>query len=164
LSAPEWKADKEVPMRRIAVATGLVLAFAAGARAQTWSAEQQEIWRLEEQQWKMGAAKDLSWIDSMTHPNLVYWDNDVPAPQNRASLARWSKYQSGASTTLEQELYPLALTITGNVGVAQYYYRAVRESSDKKRTTVTGRYTDVFVKEGGRWLFITWAGGDDPAD
>ena len=28
--------------------------------------------------------------------------------------------------------------------------------------TVTGRYTDVFIKEGTRWLFITWAGGDDP--
>lgn len=30
------------------------------------------------------------------------------------------------------------------------------------REMVTGRYTDVLVKEGGRWLFITWAGGDDP--
>jgi hypothetical protein len=27
---------------------------------------------------------------------------------------------------------------------------------------VTGHYTDVLVKEGGRWLFITWSGGDDP--
>jgi hypothetical protein len=27
---------------------------------------------------------------------------------------------------------------------------------------VTGRYTDVLVKENGRWLFIAWAGGDDP--
>ena len=25
-----------------------------------------------------------------------------------------------------------------------------------------GRYTDVFVKDGGRWLFIAWTGGDEP--
>ena len=38
--------------------------FAGTAAAQTWSAEQQEVWQLEQQQWKMAAAKDLSWIDT----------------------------------------------------------------------------------------------------
>jgi hypothetical protein len=27
---------------------------------------------------------------------------------------------------------------------------------------VRGRYMDVFVKDGGRWLFVAWTGGDDP--
>jgi len=27
---------------------------------------------------------------------------------------------------------------------------------------VTGQYTDVLVKENGRWLFLAWAGGDNP--
>jgi hypothetical protein len=54
------------------------------------------------------------------------------------------------------------VTITGNVAVAQYRYRVVSENYKKERETVTGRWTDVFIKEGGRWLFIAWAGGDDP--
>ena len=37
-----------------------------------------------------------------------------------------------------------------------------RENYKKERETVTGRYTDILVKEGGRWLFISSAGGDDP--
>jgi len=36
--------------------------FAGTAGAQTLTPEQQEIWQLEEQQWKISAAKDLSWI------------------------------------------------------------------------------------------------------
>ena len=36
-----------------------------------------------------------------------------------------------------------------------------RENYKKERETVTGRYTDVLVKDGGRWLFPTWTGGDD---
>lgn len=28
--------------------------------------------------------------------------------------------------------------------------------------TVTGHYTDVLIKGNGKWLFIAWAGGDDP--
>jgi hypothetical protein len=150
-------------MRQPLVLICLVLGgFAAPAVAATWSAEQQEIWRLEEEQWRLSAAEDPSWIESMVHPNASLWGNGWPGPRNRASLTRWSKYESASTTVLEQELFPLAITITGNVAVAQYRYRVARENFEKKQEVVTGRWTDVFVKEGGRWLFITWDGGDDP--
>ena len=134
------------------------------AGAQTWTAEQQAIWELEEEQWQMSKDKDLTWVDKMVHPNISYWDVDQPGPQNRASLVRWNRYNSTASTVLEQELFPISVTITGNLAVAQYSYTVVREDYKKERVTVTGRYTDVLIREGGRWLFIAWAGGDDAED
>lgn len=137
-------------------------AYTSAVSAQTWSPEQQEIWRLEEQQWRMAAAKDLTWIETMVHPNLNFWQTDQPMPRNKASLSRWAKYTSASNTVLEQELFPISVTITGNVAVAQYRYQVASENYKKERQTVTGRYTDVFIKEGGRWLFIAWAGGDDP--
>jgi len=141
----------------------LVLAgFAAAAAAQTWSPEQQEIWRFEEQQWKMAKEKDLTWIDKMVHSNLNYWDVDQVGPQNKASLSRWNRYTSANATVLEQELFPISVTITGNIAVVQYRYSIARENYKKEREMATGRYTDVLVKEGGRWLFLAWAGGDDP--
>ena len=139
-----------------------MVVFVSVASAQTWSPEQQEIWRFEEQQWKMDAEKDLTWIDKMVHPNVSYWDADRPAPQNKASLSRWSRYTTANSTILEQEIIPISMTITGNVAVAQYRYVRARENYKKEREMVTGRYTDVLMKEGGRWLFLAWAGGDDP--
>jgi hypothetical protein len=140
----------------------VLAAFAGAAAAQTWSPDQQEIWRFEEQQWKMAAEKDLTWIDKMVHSNVSYWDADRPAPQNKASLVRWNRYSNTNATVLEQELFPISVTITGNIAVAQYRYTIARENYKKDRETVTGRYTDVLVKEGGRWLFLAWAGGDDP--
>ena len=110
----------------------------------------------------MNAAKDLTWIETMVHPNISFWDVDFPAPQNKASLSRWAKYGSTTDTILEQELFPISVTITDNVAVAQYRYRVASENDKKEREIVTGRYTDVFIKEGNRWLFITWAGGEDP--
>ena len=139
-----------------------VAAHTSTAVAQTWTQEQQELWRLEEQQWKMAAAKDPSWMESMVHPNISYWDTDQPGPQNKASLTRWVKYNYANSTVLEQELFPIAMTITGNVAVVHYHYRIASENTKGERAIVTGRYTDVLVKEGNRWLFIAWAGGDDP--
>ncbi len=140
----------------------VALASLSLASAQTWSPEQQEIWKLEEQQWKMDMEKDSSWIEKMIHPNLSFWAADQPAPQNKASIVRWNRFNSASSTVLEQELFPISITITGNVAVVQYHYVTVRENYKKERERATGRYTDVLIKEGGRWQFIAWAGGDDP--
>jgi hypothetical protein len=146
----------------VLVACLVLVAFATAASAQTWSPEQQELWKLEELQWKMAMEKDLSWIEKMVHPNISYWGAEQPAPQNKASLVRWDRFRASSSTVLEQEIFPIAITITGNVAVVQYRYMSVSENYKKDRETVTGRYTDVLIKEGGRWLFIAWAGGDDP--
>jgi hypothetical protein len=137
-------------------------AFASVTSAQAQSADQQDIWKLEQQQWDMDAAKDMSWIDTMLHPNMRFWETGVPMPRDRASLKRWSRYSSENTTTLQHEIFPISATITGNVAVVQYNYMVARENYKKERETVTGHYTDVFVKEGGRWLFIAWTGGDDP--
>ncbi len=150
-------------VRRLWLSFPLALVLvASAASAQTWSAEQQEVWKLEDQQWKMAADKDASWIDKMVHPNLSYWDNDQAAPRNKASLSRWNRYGNAQSTVQEQELFPISMTITGNVAVAQYRYTVARENYKKEREVVSGRYTDVFMKDGGQWKFIAWAGGDDP--
>jgi hypothetical protein len=130
--------------------------------AQSWSADQQEVWKLEEQQWKMAAAKDLSWMDTMVHANLRYWETGEPMPRDKASLKRWSRYGAESNTVLEQELFPISVTVTGNVAVVQYNYMVARENFKKERETVTGQYTDVLVKDNGRWLFLAWAGGDHP--
>jgi Domain of unknown function (DUF4440) len=139
-----------------------VLALASSAAAQTWTAEQQEIWRFEQKQWQMEKDKDASWIETMVHPNLHYWGLGAPVPQDKASLARWNRYSSASSSVLEQELYPIAATITGDVAVVQYRYQIARENDKKERETVWGHYTDILIKENGKWLFIAWEGGDDP--
>lgn len=134
------------------------------ASAENWSPEQQEIWKLEQQQWAMSKSKDLSWIDSMVHQNLRYWETGAPMPRDKASLKHWSRFESENSTTLEQELFPISATITGNIAVVQYHYVVATENLKKERSTITGHYTDVLVKENGRWMFIAWAGGQDKKD
>ena len=146
------------------LASFALVILASAATAQTWSPEQQEIWRFEEQQWNMSKEKDPSWVDTMVHPNLSYWDTDRPGPQNKASLARWVRYGNTGGTVLEQELFPISIVITGNVAVVHYNYSVASENLKQERESVSGRYTDILVKEDGRWLFLSWAGGDYPQD
>jgi hypothetical protein len=142
-----------------ALAAALCLAVSTG---RAFADDQQEVWKVEQLQWKLAAAKDTSWIDTLVHPNLRMWEHGAPMPRDKASLQRWARYDNSNGTTLEYELMPISTTITGNVAVVQYYYMMARENYKKERETVTGHYTDVLVKEGGKWLFLAWAGGDDP--
>ena len=150
--------------RMVATATAVLLlcTIAGTASAEEWNAEQQEIWKFEQQQWKMSATKDMSWIDTMVHQNMTFWETGAPMPRDKASLKHWSRFDADNGSTLEQELFPISATITGNIAVVQYNYMIARENYKKERETVTGHYTDVLVKDDGRWLFLTWAGGDDP--
>lgn len=132
------------------------------AAAQSWSADQQAVWKVEEQQWKMSAEKDLTWIPKLVHANMSGWSNDFPAPQSAASLTKWSKFSAGQGSTLEYEIFPIAVTVTGNVAVAQYTYREVTENFKKEHKAENGRWTDVLIRDGNSWKFITWAGGADP--
>jgi hypothetical protein len=125
-----------------------LVAISGLAGAQSWSAEQEGLWKLERQQWKMSADKDASWIESMVHKNLRFWETGSPMPRDKASLAQWNRYQSGNSSTLEQEIFPISATITGNIAVLQYNYMVPRENAKKERETVTGHYTDVMIKDG----------------
>jgi hypothetical protein len=156
--------DMQIRMKSLFFAAAAAAALAGPASAQNWTAEQQEVWAVEEQQWKMSAAEDLSWVDSMVHPNVSYWDAGQPMPQNRASLLRWSRHSAANDNVLEQELLPISIVITGNVAVVNYYYSVARENYKKERETVSGRYMDVLIKDGGRWKFLAWAGGDQPKD
>ena len=152
--------------RMMATATAVVAlcAITGAAYAEQWSPEQQELWKFEQQQWAMSKAKDLSWIDTMVHPNLRYWETGAPMPRDKASLKHWSRFDADSGSTLEQELFPISATITGNVAVVQYHYVVASENHKKERETVTGHYTDVLIKEGGRWMLIAWSGGQDKKD
>ena len=148
-----------------AAAMSLTLSvFSGAAAAQTWNPEQQEIWQFEEQQWKLEAAKDASWIDTMVHPNLRYWSTSDPMPRGKESLKKWSRIGYEDDTTREYEIFPISATVTGNVAVVQYRYMLAYENYKKERDTVTGHYTDVLIKENGRWLFLAWEGGEDPEE
>jgi hypothetical protein len=151
-------------MLSVAAVSLAICGLAGTAAAQTWSPEQQELWQLEQQQWKMSAAKDLSWIDTMVHPNMHFWETGSPMPRDKASLKHWARFESDGGTVLQHELFPISATITGNVAVVQYHYMIATENYKKERETVTGQYTDVLIKENGRWMFIAWAGGQMKKD
>jgi ketosteroid isomerase-like protein len=59
------------------------------------------------------------------------------------------------------ELYPLSITVHGDVAVAHYLYSTAFKKKDGDIEMSNGRYTDVLVRTEDGWKFLAWHGGDD---
>jgi ketosteroid isomerase-like protein len=104
--------------------------------------------------------KDSSWVEQMVHMKALGWDLENPMPRDRGSLAKWSRFENQNSTILVQELNPVGIIVHRDTAVAHYYYSVASENRQGERETIHGRYTDVLMKQDGKWQFIAWAGGE----
>lgn len=151
-------------MKKLLVLFILILPFSFlfNIQAQQWSAEQQEVWKNIDAQWQ--ADKDgKNWVEEFVHPDCIGWSNTAPMPRDKANLNRWFKANQIMSKTLEYQITPLAIIVKGNIAVAHYYYLILNKTYDGKKVFESGRWTDILIKEGNKWLFIAWQGGEDKA-
>ena len=85
------------------------------------------------------------------------WSNADPAPmgkekaRERAALRVWRR--------IFYNVHPLAIDIHGDVAIVYYSFVTESEYPDGSRVTATGKWTDIFRKNGDRWLLIADAGG-----
>ena len=150
-------------MRRgVIFVVSIVLLLPAAVAAQTWSADQAEVWATVTAQWEASSAKDSSWPERFLHPSHLGWSDTDPMPRNKAEFQEWDRYDSANQTTHVQDLSPVGIVVEGSTAVVHYYYSMAAEDREGKHKTTHGRWTDILVKQGGKWLFISWRGGRDP--
>lgn len=153
-------------MRHLLTVIVLMSAFGATvsqAHGQTWSKKQLEVWKVIEVSWKAIMDKE-DWTTSYLHEKFLGWDNARPMPQDKSSARKWNRYGIENSTTLLQELYPVGIIVHDNTAIVHYFYSQAAEDRKEERKTVHGRYTDILVKEKGKWRFMGWSGGDNPTN
>ena len=62
------------------------------------------------------------------------------------------------------EIDPLTIKIYEDVAFVHYYYSMVRELPDGKKKTENGRWTDILLKQGNKWVLIGDHGGSSKQD
>lgn len=150
-------------MKRAAVLMSMIaLVMPMSVAAQEWDSDQTEVWNTIVAQWEASKAEDLTWPTTALHPAFLGWSDVYPMPSSKAAVGKWNRYNVENSTTLAQELFPVGIVVVGSTAVAHYYYSTAAEGRDGKRKTTHGRYTDVLIKQDGKWTFIAWRGGDNP--
>ena len=139
-------------MSSVAVATLVATLFAfAPPPAPQWSAEQQEVWDFE-----LGCqASKEAWIDCF-HDDYVAWgDMSLGVPANKADVVAIGGRNWDTTEVLLVHLKPMEITVRGNMAVALVVYTStVRNNETGEVITQSMAWTDVCMKEGGRWYWI----------
>ena len=128
------------------------------AFAQKWSAKQQEVWKAVENWWELEKSNDAEAVKALFHKDYVGWDWDNKAPEGHAEALRWASHMIPKGKIAYTNLKPLDILMIGDVAMLHYYY-SKRQTVDGKETVEQGRWTDVWKKEGGKWLLIFDSGG-----
>lgn len=125
-----------------------------------FSPEQRELWDRVTDLWTLSKGRDKTQIRSTLHPQYVGWDMNAPLPHDRDAAVRSI---SGDSPELrEYQLRPLSVQVyDGQVGVVHYSYVAIVVPKGGPPSNVTGRWSEVYLKQSGVWTMISVSGRPD---
>lgn len=142
-------------MKRVGV---LVLAIAVflpiTAQAQNWSAEQQEVWEAEKACWE---TEDLETLMACFHDDYVGWADLRPfyAPMSKADRQVLARRGFETEDLVFLYLKPLEIRIHGNVAVILYISTlTVKNKATGEESSFAARWTDIAVKQDGKWKWI----------
>lgn len=84
-------------------------------------------------------------------------------PSNKAITRLWFIDEFNNRKNEIIKIAPTGLKIHGNVAIVNYHYSFLYRDTDDKQQMEQGRYTDILMKEKGKWLLIGDHGGPNPA-
>ena len=129
--------------------------------AQDWSAAQKEVWKNVNDYWGFLAKGDVNGFADYVHADYVGWDANTPLPNTKEeSKKELTYYMQGTKMPLFS-IKPLTIKIYGDVAFVHYYYSYLQEMPEGKKRSEQGRWTDILLKQGSKWVLIGDHGGSD---
>jgi ketosteroid isomerase-like protein len=114
-----------------------------------------------EREWEAARKGDQDKVDDMLTQDFMGWGKSSPAPRSKRSNSQWRRFNEQTGRVVRYELYPLSITVHGDVAVAHYLYSTAFKPKEGDIKMSNGRYTDVLVRTEDGWKFLAWHGGDD---
>ena len=128
--------------------------------AEQWTPEQKEVWVMEEKLWSLTKPADLEEIMSMYHPDYRGWNYMSALPGGKDRVRKWMDYMLNSGEMLIYDIRPVDIFVRGNFAFTHYYYRIITKDKKGEEKMEAGRWTDILMKEGGKWLLIGDHGGE----
>ncbi len=129
--------------------------------AQEWTPAQKEVWKNVNTYWEIMTKGDVNGFLEYFHADYAGWENGEPLPSTKEETRKWLSYSYAEGKVLIFDLKPVAIKIHGDVAIVDYFYTMVKENKDGKKNPETGRWTDILLKQGTKWVLIGDHGGRD---
>ena len=136
-----------------------VMIFAVNIQAQQWSPEQKDVWAGVEKYWQVNQNNPMDFLDYFDDSYLG-WSYDNEAPSTKSDATKSFSYWTKKGKEQFHILTPAKIWVSGDFAFVHYYYSQVMESNDGKSKTEKGRWTDILMKKGGKWMLVGDHGGE----
>lgn len=133
----------------------------SAASAQDTTDDEASVLLTIEREWEASRKGDQDEFDDMLTADFMGWGKTSPAPRSKTSTSNWSRFSEQMGRIVRYEIYPLSITVHGDVAVAHYLYSTAFKDKKGEIEMSNGRYTDVLVRTKDGWKFVAWHGGDD---
>ncbi len=125
---------------------------------QQWSDAQNEVWKVVRSYWHVETAEEEM---TFYHADYIGWALQDPMPVDKPTtrLQMINLFLTRKSHIIT--IAPVGMRLFGNgtVAVACYYYTELYTNLEGERCAEQGRWTDVLMKQDGKWLLIADHGG-----
>ncbi len=147
-------------MRKLLVLFVLLLPvlFVTNVQAQQWSAEQKEVWKSVETYNELSANRDAAFINYFDE-SYRGWEYSYDAPDTKENVKKIISNRDPNFKILYSTLIPAAIWVNGNFAYVHYYYTMLSEGKDGKREWEKGKWTDILMKKGDKWIMVGDHGG-----
>lgn len=137
-------------LTRICLVSTLLLPILASAGE--WSKEQQEVLKFEKACLLAQTADNLM---GCFHEDYTGWGQDYQVPLSKADRRSSVVYDFSAFDRELMVFKPLSVIVKGNMAVISYIESdRFTNKTTKEVSFYTGRWTDVCIKENGKWTWI----------
>ena len=145
--------------RSILIVLCITLLCSAQLFGQEWSEEQKEVWKNVETYLDLRVKGDLEGFMDYIHDDYSGWSIHDPLPGNKASARKFLTHIFEVKKILVQDLQPVAIKVHSDVAIVHYYYSRILTDVEGKEKSVNGRWTDILMKQGDKWVMIGDSGG-----
>ena len=132
--------------------------------AQEWSAAQKEVWKNVEAYTALNTQRNLEGFLEYFHTDYCGWDYENALPINKTWIRKFIEYNWKTTKIVFSDIKPVAIKIHGDVAFVHYYYTMVSKNTEGKEKSVSGRWTDILMKQGDKWVMIGDHGGQTSKD
>jgi ketosteroid isomerase-like protein len=137
-----------------------LLLWGANTYAQQWSDEQKAVWAGIEAYWQAGMSDDPSGLLSYFDDSYFGWNYENYTPSPKSNVVKTMNYWYTKGKTKLYTLTPARIWVNGNFAYAHYYYYMVNEDPEGKPMAERGRWTDILMKKGDKWMLVGDHGGE----
>ena len=138
----------------------LLFLFVANASAQQWTDEQKAVWAGVDAYWKISMTDKPMDFLSYFDDSYLGWSYDNETPSTKADAQKSLGYWTKKGKVAYYIITPSKIWVNGNFAYVHYYYTQVTEGADGKPNTEKGRWTDILMKKGDKWMLVGDHGGE----